>query len=251
MTATVKEKAAAFTAMTWRFYPGPVVAVVLLVLIAFLVAVQSWLPHKGFVQELTVGGGMIADADKLRDLRLAPVAIGIQLALLAVLTLGQFNLSRIGTIAFWLLAGGLPLHLLWVLPSNMPLLLFCSLGLAAAAAYHLSRSYWQETSGQFILAAAGAALASHHLFGASPYWAFVVSLPLAASLALLAGPAAALWAGSAGSIVVALVVGLSAPFFWFDGPGTSISLLDGIHALLALAVLVEAARALHLSLIHI
>lgn len=230
--------------MTWQACRGPVAAVAALAVVSFLVAMEAWTPHEGFVRELTVSGGVINDADKLQDLRLAPVVIGAQFALIVGLGVGAFNLLRIGTLMFWLLAGGLLLYLLWALPNNMPLLLFGSLGLSAGAAFYLSKSHWQDISGQFILAAAGAASAAHHLFGFSPAWGFVLSLPIACFAALLIGPAAAIWSGSAGSAVVALVVGLSAPFFWFDGPDTGISLLDVVHALFSVAIVAETARVL-------
>ncbi len=248
MTAIEKTKPAATRGITSQTYRSTAAAFAALAVVLLLVVVESRLPHEGFVQELTVSGGIISDGDKLRDLRLAPLAIGTQLALLIGLILGGFNLSRIGNFLFWLLAGGLPLYLLNVLPNNTPLLLFGSLGLIAGAAFYLSRSDWQNISGQFILAATGAALFAFHLFGANPAWAFALSLPLAISATLIAGPVAALWAGSVGSVVIALVVGLSAPFFWFDGPDSAISLLDGVHALIALAVLLEAAVVLRHSI---
>ena len=211
--------------------------------IGFILVVAKQLPHAGFVQELTVGGGVIADADKLRDLRLAPIAM-VPLAVLFALTLGHFNLSRVGSVFFGLMTAGVACYLLSVQPNNMPLLLFCAFALAAGASYHLAKDQWQEISGRIILTASGAVLVVHHVFGASPDWALVLALPVASALALQFGHTVALWASLAGAVVVAIVIMLSAPFFWFDGPNSGISLLDGAHALLALAVLAEGGGAL-------
>lgn len=222
---------------------SPVIVTSLFLLLgALLIAIDAWLPHAGFVRELTVGGGIITDSDKLRDLRFVPIVILFQLALLAAMAVGRFNLPRSATFAYGLLASLLPLYLAFVLAEKATLFAYAALGVGFGAAFRLSRSHWQELTGHMLLAATGMTLLTHHYLGTGPAWSFAVALPLVAVVAVLSNAIVALWAAVLGSVVVAVALFLSAPIFWLGTPNAAISALDVLHALLAFAVVFDTGK---------
>lgn len=64
------------------------IALVATITLAVALAAYSAFPHVGYLSELTVSGGVLADANKLADLYFVPLAVAVQLGGLAVIWFG-------------------------------------------------------------------------------------------------------------------------------------------------------------------
>ncbi len=218
-----------------------VTAATFLLLGLMIPATLFLLPHSGYVLELTVAGGVIKDLDKLRDVRLVPVLVACQLALLGAAITAGINLNRITTIAFAGLAAFAAAGILLRLTSWGPLFGIAALAFAFAAAWTASRDQWRQLIGHILLAAAGLSLVCNRMLGLDPAWSFAVSLAAVSTLTFWRWNVLAPWLSTLGAVIVAVALGMSAPIFWLGTSAAGFSVLDVLHALLAAGVIVDAA----------
>ena len=137
--------------------------------VSLLIAVSFWgviyfeprLGHSGFAEQLTVGGGILADADKNRDIRFAWWVISWQLPVILAITIVARQVFVIWRAVFFTLlaaAGLLTLTILVLLdsPHFQTQALFCSLLASAVIAFVLDKANWHHAFGIGFLIATSA-----------------------------------------------------------------------------------------------
>ena len=219
--------------------------IVFVSLLFILVAVMY--PHYGYVQELTVGGGMLQDADKLRDMRLVPMAVAYQLIIIFGLLVSGFKLDNLAKLGFWWLITLVSIALIVQMMGSLgQLLVFGMLGLCFVTVFQTWRDNWKEVTGHILVAATGLTLLCHRILGLAPDWSFVISLATILSIFFVVrAPATTTLLSAAGAVAVAVAVLLSSPVVWLGLPDQHVSALDGLHVLMAATVLVEAAYSIY------
>ncbi len=220
---------------------------VLLVVAVFCISAFLLLPHLGYVRELTIGGGMLTDTNKLQDMMIVPLAVLLQLMVLVFYlvspaSVGQEQVQRAAS-------GLVMLVVLFALAAIFWLDQARSLAPFAAVAITIwgSQLFWKQdasaTAGWLFLVAAMACILVWHGVGIAPFRSLGILYPLLAVGALFVGIRWVLVLGIVALLLLAGVVFLSAPGFWMPA-SSGISPLDMVFAAIGLLVLVQAAMAL-------
>ena len=218
-----------------------------------LIAMSFWgviyfeprLEHSGFAEQLTVGGGILADADKNRDIRFAWWAISWQVAAILAITIVARQVFVIWQAVFFTLlaaAGLLTLDNLVSLdsPHFQTQALFCSLLASAAIAFVLDKANWHHAFGIGFLIATSACVLVNLVLDFNAAWTIAIALP--AAVLWVSNPRSAIlqWAILIGGVIMATTLMASAPVLWIGLEGARPSLFDGLHSLLAISIIIEA-----------
>ncbi|WP_322994223.1 hypothetical protein [Castellaniella sp.] len=235
--------------LTWKKEGSVLVA--LLAATALLILVLRMFPHLGYVRELTVAGGVLTDANKLRDMLVVPLAVVLQLAVLAVYVvipsfapkgLEQERARRVTNLLVALtilLTIGAIFWLGWA-ERLIPMA-------AVAATVWGCRQVWKQNgpamAGWLFLVTTAVSILAWHGIGVRPFWSLSILYPLLAISAFFVGTTWVIIFGVIALLPIAGAVFLSAPGFWMP-TSSGISWLDIAFTAIALIVLTQAARTL-------
>ena len=222
--------------MPFQDHPVRTAVLLLLALGALFIVLAPLFPHLGYVRELTVGGGVLTDTDKLRDMRLVPMAIVYQLALILALTMAGLNLNQMASLGVLAIAAGATAAA-WTNASWGELSCFAALAIAGAAAHRACPEEWQNASGHMLISAVGLTLIAARLIEVGPVISLCGSLFIISGLSLLRMRSLLVLLSFSGTIAIAGTMVLSMPFLWIAHAGTRPSFIDGAQLLLAMAAL--------------
>lgn len=207
-------------------------------LLIALLALSFLIPHYGYVKELTVGGGVIADADKLRDIRVVPLLIVVQFLILSCLAILKIDFSDLLVGCFYLLAVTAAITVTLNTLSVASVALFASLVVAIWISRLASREHFQVSSARVILVAAGSTFALNHLFSSDPVYTFSLATVVTSGLLLRWKTLVERWLASAAGLIVILAFAFAAPTFWYGAAEDYHSAIDYIHFFLSAALVV-------------
>ncbi|SFT11640.1 hypothetical protein SAMN04488040_3246 [Sulfitobacter marinus] len=201
--------------------------------------------HSGFVEQLTVGGGILEDADKNRDIRFLWWMLSWQMAsliVIAALLRQSYGIWRGVFFSLLAVAGLLTVAQLVSLDSAsfQTQILFGSLLASGGIAFTSDRENWSQLYGIGFLVAVSASVVAQEMAELSAVGVIAVALPATIFLMHVSGPDALRWAGSISALIMAGVSAASAPIRWVGLEGAHLSILDGLHALLAIVLIIEA-----------
>lgn len=202
----------------------------------------SLLPHEGYVEELTVAGGMQVDSDKLQDMRFTPLSLSLQVVgMLAILFWWRDPDQLLHAMGVILVGAAAVLAVVMATDPVMPLQL-AAIALAAILTAWRTPKTWQVGFGHSLIVATALTLGGKHLLGLDPSRLFVATLPSTAVTLPLAGRRGASLISAAGAACLAVAMVCSAPSFWLYGTKPGVRLLDLLHLAAAALLLLDTAR---------
>ncbi|TKT82501.1 hypothetical protein [Aquamicrobium sp. LC103] len=215
---------------------GTFVTVAAITVLALICLFVRSFPHIGYVNQLTVSGGILRDTDKLRDVALVPLAILLQLILIAgYVLLPQAGQKEGGRWWVWVLAGIYVAILVWFDRGH-----FLAAIASLATTFWLQRFFWkadwQQASGYLFLVVSAVTLLVHHLVGLNPLWIFACLAPLLALVSHRFGRRTLVVAAALGTAMLAVAALSCAPLFWWPRVSVGVTPIDGVFAAAALVV---------------
>jgi len=197
-------------------------------------------PHLGYVSQLTVAGGILDDANKLRDILVLPIAILLQLILIAL-----YAISASPDCTHWRVPLLIGLGMLAIIMLGHSRFLVVASAFAVAAWIHreFSQENWEHTFGYSFLIVGALTLFEYHMIGLSPYWTFAVLGPVICFVTAPLSRRVLVSLSALATVGIAVGVLLCAPFFWRQ-IGMTPAPLDVVIAATALIAVIQALRRL-------